>query len=566
MLGFARVGGNIRRCLSSGYQRGSRAWITTSSSPPPASCTRLMTKIICTLGPATEDQTMVNALVREGMACARLNFSHVGDYSEPLAKIKAVRAAPGLHHTLLDGTSITAHKSPSCNVRAILVDTKGPEIRTGPLPGNALELAIEKGEEVILTNDDVVDVTEGPLHLHVDYLSLHTTVSTGGTVLLDDGLISLEVIRIDPSTHNVHCIASNGGPIKARKGVNLPGAVLDLPALTDKDKEDLRWAVENGADYVAASFIRCSANVRSCIAYLERCCDAVYKKTGVRPFRPLVISKIESEEGVNNFDDILSVSDGIMVARGDLGVEIPFSAVFLAQKMMVKKCNKVGKPVIVATQMLDSMMRFPRPTRAEVTDVGTAVFDGADAVMLSGETAAGNYPLEAIHAMADIVKEADREADKDIHDLIGGYKYEPSPSLEAREVELHAVAQSAVEAAFSLNAKLIIVITESGSVARAVARYRPNVPVLAFCSDPRVARQLQLHRGIFPVLLQNGTGDGCSLEANEGMGVLRTETVRTAKELGLLSKGERVVTIDRSAGKVTDLKLYGTNLKVFTVL
>ena len=367
-----------------------------------------MTKIVCTLGPSTESPEKVDQLLRNGMSCARLNFSHVGDYREPQAKLDLVRDAQGKHfHATWTGVPP--------NLRAVLVDTKGPEIRTGKLPGGADALEIVDQMELTLTHQDVAgdaawELGEAPKgRLHVDYASLATTVRVGGSVLLDDGLVALEVLSVDPVNRNVVCKALNGGPIKANKGVNLPGATLDLPALTAKDKEDLRWAVSVGADYVAASFIRSAANVRTCVAFLERCCDeeAARHPSKPRPGRPLVISKIESEEGVENFSEILEESDGVMVARGDLGVEIPFEKVFAAQKMMVRRCNAAGKPVIVATQMLDSMQKNPRPTRAEVTDVGSAVLDGADCVMLSGETAAGKYPIESVRAMASILKEAD---------------------------------------------------------------------------------------------------------------------------------------------------------------
>mmetsp|Transcript_100314 Transcript_100314/g.286950 ORF Transcript_100314/g.286950 Transcript_100314/m.286950 type:complete len:322 (+) Transcript_100314:98-1063(+) len=278
-----------------------------------------MTKVVCTLGPSTETKEKVGELVDAGMAVARLNFSHVhpSDYSEPLEKLRLVRGASGMHHAL--GRSGGAVPP---NLRAVLVDTKGPEIRTGKLQGGVDVAEIVDGSVVTLTFDDVVDdkVEETGVRLHVDYPSLAATVQVGGLVLLDDGLIALEVTGIDHASKSVATVARNSGPIKARKGVNLPGAVLDLPALTDKDKADLKWAVQEGADYVAASFIRSAANVRSCIAHLERCCDE-HEVNGIRPLRPLVISKIESEEGVDNFDEILEESDGIMVARGDLGVE-----------------------------------------------------------------------------------------------------------------------------------------------------------------------------------------------------------------------------------------------------
>ena len=299
-----------------------------------------MTKIVCTLGPSTEAQEQVNRLVESGMGCARLNFSHVKEYSEPKAKFDLVRASTGKHFHL-GWTGVPP------NLRAVLCDTKGPEIRTGGLPGEVDVLEIRDGMTLVLTHDDVRgDPAWGgsgngdagaQARLHIDYESLATTVRVGGSVLLDDGLIALKVVSVDAANKTVTCRALNGGPIKENKGVNLPGATLDLPALTAKDKEDLRWAVSVGCDYIAASFIRSAANVRSCVAFLERCCDEEAARHGARPSRPLVISKIESEEGVENFTEILEASDGIMVARGDLGVEIPFEKVFAAQKMVSGK-------------------------------------------------------------------------------------------------------------------------------------------------------------------------------------------------------------------------------------
>lgn len=352
--------------------------------------TGTMTKIVCTIGPATDQPDKMQALVENGMHVARLNFSHAGsDYSYPEKLFAMLRNAKGNHRDLAAGSADASGVPMPNNLRAILVDTKGPEIRTGVLPGKQDVAHIEVGAKVILTTEDVSgdpipaedDTTR---RIHVDYMSIAKTVSVGKLVLLDDGLIALEVMEVDPLGKFVVCAALNAGPIKKNKGVNLPGMELDLPALTDKDKQDLKWACEVGADFIAASFIRTGANVRSVIAYLNRCVATLPPLDGHIRIRPLVISKIENKEGVDNFDEILLESDGIMVARGDLGVEIPYSKVFAAQKMMVEQCNLVGKPVIVATQMLDSMIRNPRPTRAEVTDVGTAVLDGADAVMLSG--------------------------------------------------------------------------------------------------------------------------------------------------------------------------------------
>jgi pyruvate kinase len=499
------------------------------------------------------------------MHVARINFSHAGqDYSYPEKLLSLVRAAPGRHQELADG-AVHSDNMPA-NLRAVLVDTKGPEIRTGPLQGNVEVVDIASGAAVEITTDEVYGDSppsspDGPHRIQIDYKSIGSSVSIGSQILLDDGLIALKVMEVKDRGH-VMTVAMNGGPIKKNKGVNLPNTSIDLPALTDKDKQDLLWACKNGADFVAASFIRTAANVRSVHAYLDRCiADLKAQDPQGTYMRPLIISKIENKEGVDNFHEILTESDGIMVARGDLGVEIPFRKVFAAQKMMVKACNEAGKPVIVATQMLDSMQRNPRPTRAEVTDVGTACLDGADAVMLSGETAAGKYPIESVQAMTSIVGEAD-DIWNESHSV--AQKSEPRKNLTADylDEELEAIALSAVRSAKDMNAKVIILISMSGRVARAVAKHKPTVPVLAFCTDILVARRLQLHRSILPILLQTKMDPGSNVTR---MGFLRAEAVRTAKELGIVKAGDRVVTVDRTAGKSHDHFDFSHNIKVSTI-
>lgn len=339
----------IARSSSYSLLRGKARFASQYSRLNKIPMTGTNTKIVCTLGPSSDTAEQVQGLVDHGMNVARLNFSHAGsDYSYPEACMALVRNAHGKHSELAAGAAVS-EKLPK-NVRAILVDTKGPEIRTGPLPGNAEVMNIPEDAVITVTTQDVSKEPEGTFALNVDYKSIAKSVPVGGHILLDDGLLALQVTKVDPDHAFVECIALNGGPIKKNKGVNLPGVELDLPALTDKDKRDLKWACEVGADFVAASFIRTSGNVRSVIAYLDRCIAEL--DVSPKPLRPLVISKIESKEGVDNFDEILHESDGIMVARGDLGVEIPYSAVFSAQRWMVNECNKVGKPVIVATQML----------------------------------------------------------------------------------------------------------------------------------------------------------------------------------------------------------------------
>lgn len=528
-----------------------------------ARVTGTMTKIVCTIGPATDEPEKMSDLLQNGMHVARLNFSHAGDdYTYPETLFNMLRETKGNHETVAMESSTVPMPN---NLRAILVDTKGPEIRTGVLPGDQDVSNIEVDAIVTLTIDDVSkepvpEDDDSDRKINIDYQSICHTVEVGKLILLDDGLIALEVVEIDPCGTFVVCKALNGGPIKKNKGVNLPGMELDLPALTDKDKRDLKWACEMGADYIAASFIRTGANVRSVIAYLNRCIAALPDLDGFPRIRPLVISKIENKEGVDNYDEILKESDGIMVARGDLGVEIPYSSVFAAQKMMVLKCNEVGKPVIVATQMLDSMIRNPRPTRAEVTDVGTAVLDGADSVMLSGETAAGAYPIEALKSMASVLVEAD-----DILDNEGKiyWNQELHEELTPQDQEMDGVAASCVKAASVMNVSKIIMISRGGKFARAVARHKPHVPVLAFCTDPQVARRLQLHRAITPIMLQSK-----SVETNTEItstGLLRQEAIRTAVEMGFVSKGDRVIVVDQTLGKPTHMYDVANNMKVVTL-
>jgi len=534
-----------------------------------------MTKVVCTLGPSTDSKEKISELVNRGMNVARLNFSHTGnDYTYPESLLKLVRDAPGRHHYLADG-AVGVDDMPH-NLRAVLVDTKGPEIRTQPLQGNQKIADIEQDAIVEITTEDVSGddappSDSGPHRIQVDYASIGSSVSIGSQILLDDGLIELEVIDID-NNGLITTIAKNGGPIQKNKGVNLPNTTIDLPALTEKDKQDLKWACQVGADFVAASFIRNASNVRSVKAYLDRCIAELKASsdpnttTGMEYMRPLIISKIENKEGVDHFDDILKESDGIMVARGDLGVEIPYRKVFAIQKMMVSACNEVGKPVIVATQMLDSMQRNPRPTRAEVTDVGTACLDGTHAVMLSGETAAGKYPLESISAMTSIVLEADeiwnntqQQQRKQNETILTGNN---NNNRSSSDEEIDTLAHSAVRSAKDMDAKLIILITMSGKVARAVAKFKPTVPVLAFCTNELVARRLQLHRSLIPMLLQSKLDPGIKTTK---MGLLRAEAVRTAKELGLVRSGDRVVTVDRSAGKDHDPFEFSHNLKLSTI-
>lgn len=415
------------------------------------------TKIVCTIGPASESPEMLKKLINAGMNVARLNFSH-GDHSDHGIRIANIkRAREELHETV-----------------AILLDTKGPEIRLGQLKEEPIELV--QDESIILTTDEIL----GDKHrVQVTYRDLPQDVRVGSTILIDDGLIGLRVERVEGT--EIHCRIVNGGQIKSRKGVNVPGVRINLPGITKKDAEDIRFGIEQGIDFIAASFVRKASDVMEIREILE-----AHDATHIQ-----IISKIENQEGVDNLASILGVSDGLMVARGDLGVEIPAEEVPLVQKRMIAQCNLVGKPVITATQMLDSMQRYPRPTRAEASDVANAIFDGTDATMLSGETAAGKYPVESVLTMARIAKRA--ESSLSYRELF----LRQSSAQQTTVTE--AISQSVASSALDLEAEAIITATESGYTARMLSKYRPKAPVIAVTPHDSVMRKLNLVFGVVPI-------------------------------------------------------------------
>ncbi|OXS53229.1 pyruvate kinase [Cohnella sp. CIP 111063] len=415
------------------------------------------TKIVCTIGPSSESLENTKKLIAAGMNVARLNFSH-GDYEEHGNRIKAIRqASQELNKTV-----------------AILLDTKGPEIRLGKLKEEPIELV--QGEYITLTTEEILgDITRVP----VTYKDLPSDVSVGSTILIDDGLIGLTVIDIQGT--EIKCQIVNSGQIKSKKGVNVPGVAISMPGLTEKDISDIKFGIEVGVDFIAASFVRRASDVLEIRELLERH-DARHIH---------IISKIENQQGVDNLDEILEVSDGLMVARGDLGVEIPAEEVPLVQKLMIEKCNRVGKPVITATQMLDSMQRNPRPTRAEASDVANAIFDGTDAIMLSGETAAGKYPVESVETMARIAESAESA----LH-----YREIFTKQANAQQTSVtEAISQAVANSALDLEAKAIVTSTESGYTARMVSKYKPKSPIIAVTPVEQVLRRLQLVWGVIPV-------------------------------------------------------------------
>ncbi|GKU75780.1 pyruvate kinase [Paenibacillus sp. L3-i20] len=447
------------------------------------------TKIVCTIGPSSESLENTKKLIQAGMNVGRLNFSH-GDFEEHGNRIKNIRLANAEL-----GTSV-----------AILLDTKGPEIRLGKLKEEPIELV--QGDAITLTTEEILgDRTRIP----VTYSNLPQDISPGSTVLIDDGLIGLTVEEIVGT--EIHCRIVNSGPIKSKKGVNVPGVKISLPGITEKDANDIVFGIEQGVDFIAASFVRKASDVLEIRELLE--------KHGSSHIQ--IISKIENQEGVDNLDEILEVSDGLMVARGDLGVEIPAEEVPLVQKMMIKKCNRAGKPVITATQMLDSMQRNPRPTRAEASDVYNAIIDGTDAIMLSGETAAGKYPVESVQTMSRIAERAEDALE---------YREIFTKQANAQQTSVtEAISQAVANSALDLNAKAIITSTQSGFTARMVAKYRPKAPIIAVTTDERVMRRLALGWGVIPV-------KGAEAETTDEM---FKNSVKGAMGTGLLSLGDTVV-------------------------
>ncbi|MCI8423378.1 MAG: pyruvate kinase [Lawsonibacter sp.] len=416
------------------------------------------TKIICTLGPAVDSEDMIRVLIKGGMNAARFNFSHGShpEHLERLNRLKRVRDAMG-------------------RPVATILDTKGPEIRIKTFEEKSIEL--QAGDNFTLTAQDIVGDRS---RVSITYPKLYEEVAPGQEILVDDGLVALRVERVQGE--DIVCTVENGGTLSANKSLNIPGAHIQLPALTERDIADIRFGVENDFDFVAASFVRRAADVEAVRKVLRECGGEDVQ----------IIAKIENQEGIDNIDDILAAADGIMVARGDLGVEIPAARVPILQKKIIRKGLQAGKPVITATQMLDSMIRNPRPTRAEVSDVANAVFDGTSCVMLSGETAGGKYPVEALTAMVEIVTEAEGSIDYWKQFM----KQRVVPTSDINDAITHTCCLTAKD----LNARAILAATNSGRSARMICRFRPACPVAALTMHEKVRRQLAICWGVIPFL------------------------------------------------------------------
>ena len=448
------------------------------------------TKIVCTMGPATESDEVLRELIKSGMNVARFNFSH-GSHDYHRNNIERVRRISDELHIPV----------------AIMLDTKGPEVRTGELANHG-KVTLTTGETTIVTTDEgVVGTAE---RFSLDYKALPQEVEKGSIILIDDGLIGLEVDHVEGN--DMHCNVINGGELGEHKGVNIPNVDVSLPSVTEQDRADIMFGCELGIDAIAASFIRNGAAVDE---IRKICADSGMRNIYILP-------KIESAMGVKNFDEILEHSDGIMVARGDLGVEIPPSQVPHVQKTIIKKCNAAYKPVITATQMLDSMIRNPRPTRAEVADVANAVYDGTDCVMLSGETAAGKYPIEAVKMMASIARESENYLDERVLEYYdrGGLRNVNS-----------AIGAAAVEVADRVGAQCIICPTHSGRTARLISNYRPKLPIYAMSPSNHAIRKTCFMWGVYAYK----TAEQGSLSST------CYNALTVAKEQGLVDTGDLVV-------------------------
>ena len=468
------------------------------------------TKIICTMGPNADNRETLKALVENGMDIARFNFSH-GDHEEQKARFDLLKSVRD------------EMKKPI----AILLDTKGPEIRTGLLE-NGGKVVLKEGEEFILTSKEIKGNEK---MVYQTYSQLAKDVKPGNTILIDDGLIGLEVKEIRGG--DIVCTVRNGGELGQRKGINVPNVRVNLPGITKKDRDDIIFGIEQGIDFIAASFVRDAEAVKEIRAILKE-----HNAEHVD-----IIAKIENSEGIENIDKIVSAADGIMVARGDMGVEIPAYEVPHVQKMIVEKCNQKYKPVIIATQMLDSMIRNPRPTRAEVTDVANAIREGADAIMLSGETAMGKYPVEALKMMAQIAESTEQYLD---YNMMPEYR-----TLRGDANVSSAVGVAAVRTATNLEADCIVTPTMSGQTARLMANFRPKQPIYAVTPNAWAQRKMQIYWGVTP--LRGYQEDTTEHIISHAMYVVKREGYVKEGDMVVFTAGDPATNMVKGKGAMTNM-------------
>jgi len=447
------------------------------------------TKIVATIGPTSESEDKLRALFENGVNVCRLNFSH-GTHDEHQVRIDAIKKVREEMDLPI----------------AIMLDTKGPEIRLGDFKDGIIEL--EQGQLFTITSRDILGDEN---IISVTYKGLPQDVEIGGRILIDDGLVELKVI--EKTETDIKCVAVNGGTLKNHKGVNVPNVKINLPAVTEKDIEDIKFGIINAIDFIAVSFVRTAEDVTIIRRIVE---ENNGQNIGI-------ISKIESQQGVDNIDEIMLVTDGIMVARGDLGVEVQPDQIPLIQKELIRKCNIAGKPVITATQMLDSMMRNPRPTRAEVTDIANAILDGSGAIMLSGETAAGKYPIESVKMMHDI--SITTEASLDYNELLR------KMSLQTSLTTTNAIGKATCTTAMDLEAAAIVTATKSGYTSRTISKFRPKAPIIAATQTEEVRRMLALEWGVYPILAKESKNTDEVIE----------NSIKAAMDKGYVEEGDLVI-------------------------
>ncbi|KAI1655545.1 pyruvate kinase [Daldinia decipiens] len=484
-------------------------WLASlNTAAAPGQNAHRRTSIICTIGPKTNSVEKINSLRQAGLNIVRMNFSH-GSYE--------------YHQSVIDNTRAAEKQQPGRQV-AIALDTKGPEIRTGDTERGE-DIPLKAGTVLNITTDEKYKTACSAENMYVDYVNITKVIAPGKIIYVDDGVLAFDVLNIkDDKTVEVR--ARNNGFISSRKGVNLPDTDVDLPALSEKDKKDLRFGVQNNVDMVFASFIRRGEDIR-----------AIREVLGEDGKHIQIIAKIENRQGLNNFDEILQETDGVMVARGDLGIEIPAYEVFAAQKKLIAKCNIAGKPVICATQMLESMITNPRPTRAEISDVGNAVTDGADCVMLSGETAKGAYPELAVREMSNTCLAAENSIPYVSH-------YEEMVTLSKRPTSVvEGCAMAAVRASLDLNAGAIIVLSTSGDSARLLSKYRPVCPIFMVTRNASASRYAHLYRGVYPFLFDEAKPDYDNVNWQEDVDRRIKWAVERALGLGLLNKSDTIVVV-----------------------